>query len=82
MQPFDFMGGGGENPTGGPIAYTRAEREPIAMRDSKTAQQSADATKKDADGDDSLKLRLDLNIDVEIELKASIRGDLTLALFK
>lgn len=29
---------------------------------------------------DGLKLRLELNLDVEIELKASIRGDLTLAL--
>ena len=29
---------------------------------------------------DGLKLRLELNLDIEIELKASIRGDLTLAL--
>lgn len=29
---------------------------------------------------DGLKLRLELNLDIEIELKASIRGDLTIAL--
>lgn len=80
MQPFDFMGGGEQDPNDGPIAYRRAEREPIAMRDSKTAVQSGDAAAKDEDEDEGLKLRLDLNIDVEIELKASIRGDLTLAL--
>jgi hypothetical protein len=28
---------------------------------------------------DGLKLRLELNLDIEIELKASIHGDLTLA---
>ena len=29
---------------------------------------------------DGLKLRLELNLDIEVELKASIHGDLTLAL--
>ena len=29
---------------------------------------------------DGLKLRLELNLDIELELKASIRGDITLAL--
>lgn len=29
---------------------------------------------------DGLKLRIELNLDIEIELKASIHGDLTLAL--
>jgi hypothetical protein len=31
-------------------------------------------------GGGNLRLRLDLNLDIEIQLKASIRGDLTLAL--
>ena len=36
--------------------------------------------KTDMMDQDGLKLRIELNIDIEIELKASIHGDLTLAL--
>lgn len=36
--------------------------------------------KPDMMDQDGLKLRIELNIDIEIELKASIHGDLTLAL--
>ncbi|KAL4801874.1 hypothetical protein BDV18DRAFT_164687 [Aspergillus unguis] len=44
------------------------------------AEQGGQVQKKGKDEDNGLKLRLDLNLDIEVELKASIRGDLTLAL--
>jgi len=39
-----------------------------------------EATGKDIDDEEGLRLKLELNLDVEVELKASIHGDLTLAL--
>lgn len=44
------------------------------------AQQGGQAQGKGKEEDTGLKLRLDLNLDIEVDLKASIRGDLTLAL--
>ena len=63
----------------------RAQRGEIPMREGNPNQalqtgkgeKSGESKMMDQDG---LKLRLELNLDVEIELKASIRGDLTLAL--
>lgn len=43
-------------------------------------QQGEQVQGKGKDEDTGLKLRLDLNLDIEVDLKASIRGDLTLAL--
>lgn len=44
------------------------------------ARQEEQVQKNKKDEDSGLKLRLDLNLDIEVDLKASIRGDLTLAL--
>lgn len=43
-------------------------------------QQGGQVQGKEKEEDTGLKLRLDLNLDIEVDLKASIRGDLTLAL--
>ena len=67
------------------MGSARAQRGEIPMRDG-NPNQALQTGKGDKGGDskmmeqDGLKLRLELNLDVEIELKASIRGDLTLAL--
>ena len=42
-------------------------------------QQQGKGGSSDILAQDGLKLRLELNLDIEIELKASIHGDLTLA---
>lgn len=71
----------------GPVTMARALRGEIPVRGSNPNQpyylkpekgQANESALKDADG---LKLSIEANLDVEIELKASIRGDLTLALF-
>ena len=73
----------------GPVTYARAMRGEIPMRPGNPDQalrtapnQSVDAKSggKDIMDEEGLKLRLELNLDIEIELKASIHGDLTLAL--
>lgn len=72
----------------GPVTYARAMRGEIPMRPGNpnqgltTAGKNADAKAggKDMMDQDGLKLRLELNLDIELELKASIHGDLTLAL--
>ena len=85
MKPFDRIQGASDS-MDGPVTYARAMRGEIPMRgaapqqDLSTTQQG----KKEGSGDimdqDGLKLRLELNLDIEIELKASIHGDLTLAI--
>ncbi|KIY01945.1 uncharacterized protein Z520_02083 [Fonsecaea multimorphosa CBS 102226] len=72
----------------GPVTYARMIRGEIPWRGPppsqplETAQpiDSKDSSGKDPMDQDGLKLRLELNLDIEIELKASIHGDLTLAL--
>lgn len=73
----------------GPVTYARAQRGEIPMRDAQgnnmpsqrpPQQAPAKAPSKDMMEQDGLKLRLELNLDIEIELKASIHGDLTLAI--
>jgi hypothetical protein len=69
----------------GPVTYARAMRGEIPMRPGNPNQKlrtnpDAKAGGKDIMDEDGLKLRLELNLDIEIELKASIHGDLTLAL--
>ncbi len=71
----------------GPVTYARAMRGEIPMRQGNPNQalstgKSGDAKAggKDMMDEEGLKLRLELNLDIEIELKASIHGDLTLAL--
>ena len=79
-----------ETSTPGPITNARAQRGEIPIRGGKpgSKQETVTNTKEDDGGgpsdemmkQDGLKLRLELNLDVELELKASIRGDITLAL--
>ena len=72
----------------GPVTYARMIRGEIPWRGPppsqpiETAQNidSKDSSGKDPMDQDGLKLRIELNLDIEIELKASIHGDITLAL--
>lgn len=85
MQPFEHIGPP-ETSMDGPVTLARAQRGEIPMRDGNPNQQLKTGPQGGGGGEskmmeqDGLKLRLELNLDVEIELKASIRGDLTLAL--
>lgn len=85
MQPFEHIGPP-ETSMDGPVTLARAQRGEIPMRGGNPNQQLKTGPQGGNSGDskmmeqDGLKLRLELNLDVEIELKASIRGDLTLAL--
>lgn len=87
MQMFERIGPDSTS-MDGPVTYARAMRGEIPMRPGnpnqalRTANQSVDAKSggKDIMDEEGLKLRLELNLDIEIELKASIHGDLTLAL--
>lgn len=84
MQAFEHIGPDSTS-MDGPVTLARAQRGEIPMRDGNPNQElktgpgggKEESKMMDQDG---LKLRLELNLDVEIELKASIRGDLTLAL--
>ncbi|KAF7590836.1 hypothetical protein BBP40_002305 [Aspergillus hancockii] len=62
--------------TSGPISYRRGSRGEIRRTEGKANMEVQREEKEDT----GLKLRLDLNLDIEVELKASIHGDLTLAL--
>lgn len=74
----------------GPVTHARAQRGELPFRGGKSsgANQGNGNEKGDKGGGDEdslekqegLKLRLELNLDIELELKASIRGDVTLAL--
>lgn len=71
----------------GPVTFARAMRGEIPMRGAPPSQPLDTAQPVDAKGtgselmdQDGLKLRLELNLDIEVEIKASIHGDLTLAL--
>ncbi|MCJ1468828.1 hypothetical protein MMC07_007458 [Pseudocyphellaria aurata] len=85
MQPFEHIGPD-ETSMDGPVTLARAQRGEIPMRDGNPNQQLKTGPKGGGGEEskmmeqDGLKLRLELNLDVEIELKASIHGDLTLAL--
>ena len=87
MQPFERIKPPSQS-MDGPVTYSRAMRGEIPMRGAapgpdQVQMQSTDAQgvgDKDPMDQDGLKLRLELNLDIEIELKASIHGDLTLAL--
>lgn len=84
MQPFEFIGPDSTS-MDGPVTYARAQRGEIPKRPGnpnqqlKTGPQGSKEESKMME-QDGLKLRLELNLDVEIELKATIKGDLTLAL--
>ena len=86
-QPFDRIKPPSQGMMG-PVTYARMLRGEIPWRGPPPSQpletaKAADATNssgKDPMDQDGLKLRIELNLDIEIELKASIHGDLTLAL--
>ncbi|KAJ9612939.1 hypothetical protein H2200_002880 [Cladophialophora chaetospira] len=86
-QPFDRIKPPGESMMG-PVTYARMIRGEIPWRGPPPSQpletakpiDSKDSSGKDPMDQDGLKLRIELNLDIEIELKASIHGDLTLAL--
>jgi small subunit ribosomal protein S8e len=81
MQPFEHIGPP-ETSMDGPVTYARAQRGEIPMREGNPNQklQTAEHHQSPLDEEEGLKLKLELNLDVEVELKASIHGDLTLAL--
>ncbi|KAL8666418.1 MAG: hypothetical protein Q9202_001441 [Teloschistes flavicans] len=85
MQPFNHIGPD-ETSMDGPVTYARAQRGEIPKRPGNPNQELKTGPKGGSEegskmmDQDGLKLRLELNLDVEIELKASIRGDITLAL--
>jgi len=87
MQPFDRIRPPSES-MNGPVTYARAMRGEIPMRGKAPSQPLETTQGVDAKGggnmmeQDGLKLRIELNLDIEIELKASIHGDLTLALLQ
>jgi hypothetical protein len=85
-QPFSRIKPPGQS-MDGPVTYARMMRGEIPWRGAPPTQpyettQGVDAKTSGPDpmDQDGLKLRLELNLDIEIELKASIHGDLTLAL--
>jgi hypothetical protein len=86
-QPFERIKPPSQSMTG-PVTYARMIRGEIPWRGApptqplETAQpiDAKDSSGKDPMDQDGLKLRIELNLDIEIELKASIHGDLTLAL--
>ncbi|KAL8748685.1 MAG: hypothetical protein Q9199_008104 [Rusavskia elegans] len=85
MQPFNYIGPD-ETSMDGPVTYARAQRGEIPKRPGNPNQELKTGPKGGKEGgskmmeQDGLKLRLEINLDVEIELKASLRGDITLAL--
>ncbi|KZF19834.1 hypothetical protein L228DRAFT_30248 [Xylona heveae TC161] len=83
MQPFDWIGPDSTS-MNGPVTKARAERGEIPPRQGNPNQALAtgvgETKGSSLDDQDGLKLKLELNLDVELEIKASIRGDLTLAL--
>ena len=86
MQPFERIKPPSQSMSG-PVTYARALRGevpwtgPPPSQPLDTAQQyDGKAGGKDMMDYDGLKLKLELNLDIEVELKASIHGDLTLAL--
>lgn len=80
MQPFERIKPPSES-MDGPVTYARAQRGEIPMRGGGQPQNLPQKDEKSTDilAQDGLKVRLELNLDIEIELKASIHGDLTLA---
>ncbi|KAL8765655.1 MAG: hypothetical protein Q9209_007335 [Squamulea sp. 1 TL-2023] len=85
MQPFNYIGPD-ETSMDGPVTYARAQRGEIPKRPGNPNQELKTGPKGGKDEgskmmeQDGLKLRLEINLDVEIELKASLKGDITLAL--
>lgn len=71
---------GDEKSMDGPVTHARAQRGEIPVRGGNPNQEKKGGQSEEMMKQDGLKLRLELNLDIELELKASIRGDITLAL--
>ena len=83
-QPLQHVGGDGKS-MDGPVTNARGQRGEIPVRGGKPSPGKGGGKKEAGQSEemmkqDGLKLRLELNLDIELELKASIRGDITLAL--
>jgi hypothetical protein len=82
MQPFERIKPPSQS-MDGPVTYARVQRGEIPTRgggqSQNLPQQQGKGGSSDILAQNGLKLRLELNLDIEIELKASIHGDLTLA---
>jgi hypothetical protein len=90
VQPFERIKPPSQS-MDGPVTYARMMRGEIPWRGPPPSQPYETTRGVDAQPNggkeggnpmdqDGLKLRIELNLDIEIELKASIHGDLTLAL--
>jgi hypothetical protein len=81
MQPFEHIKPPSQS-MDGPVTYARAQRGAIPMRGGGQPENMPQKQDESSDilAQDGLKLRLELNLDIEVELKASIHGDLTLAI--
>ena len=81
MQPFERIKPPSQS-MDGPVTYARAQRGEIPMSGGGQPENMPQKQNKSSDilAQDGLKLRLELNLDIEVELKASIHGDLTLAI--
>ncbi len=64
----------------GPVTYARAQRGEISTPKKGAQQDEIGTGHEDIKKEEGLKLRLELNLDVEIELKASLKGEVVLAL--
>ncbi|KAL9135145.1 MAG: hypothetical protein Q9175_003661 [Cornicularia normoerica] len=78
-QPLQHISGD-EKSMDGPVTHARAQRGEIPVRGGKPNQEKKGGQSEEMMKQDGLKLRIELNLDIELELKASIRGDITLAL--
>ena len=76
MKPFTLINPSDSASMPGPVTYARAQRGEIPRQ----VAQQGDEGYKDIKDENGLKLRLELNLDVEIELKASLKGEVVLAL--
>lgn len=84
MQMFERIGPDSTS-MDGPVTHARAMRGEIPMRGTNPNQpymMEKQEQKSSLTDQDGLKLTLEANLEIEIELKASIRGDLTLALYE
>ncbi|OAX85109.1 hypothetical protein ACJ72_00522 [Emergomyces africanus] len=80
MQPIERIGPPETSMDEPAVTYARAQRGEIPTRNGNPNQKLKAAEKPKDEENEGLRLRLDLNLDIDIELKASIHGDLTLAL--
>lgn len=79
-KPFSFLDPSDSSSMPGPVTNARAQRGEIPPIPPTKQRPGDEEGYKDIKKEDGLKLRLELNLDVEIELKASLKGEVVLAL--